>query len=122
MRKTTLKSASQTMIVVLICVAALFALMRLNRVYRPETGRSQGFELFIGKGCIHCHFTESTETKIGPGLKGLFERKTLPASGREATGENVRQQLTTPYRAMPSFADRLTEEEKSRLIDYLKTL
>lgn len=122
MRKTTLKSVSQTMMVVLVGAAAMLAMVRLNRISPTGEGRSKGFELFVDKGCIHCHFTESTETKIGPGLKGLFERKTLPASGREATEENVRQQLTTPYRAMPSFADRLTGEERTRLIDYLKTL
>jgi len=43
-------------------------------------------------------------------------------SGREVTGENIREQLESPFRDMPSFADRLTEEEVDALIDYLKSL
>jgi mono/diheme cytochrome c family protein len=59
---------------------------------------------------------------MGPGLKGLFDRKTLPASGRPVTEENVRQQLRDPYKNMPSFAERLTPDERAQIISYLKTL
>ncbi|MFW6115218.1 MAG: c-type cytochrome [Thermodesulfobacteriota bacterium] len=76
----------------------------------------------MSKGCSNCHHADSGETKIGPGLKGLFKRDKLPVSERKATEENVRKQLEVPYRNMPSFAGRLTEEQVDQLIDYLRTL
>lgn len=81
-----------------------------------------GYELFLEKNCIQCHNRNNRETKIGPGLQGLFKRENLPASGKKVTEENVRNQLKTPYKMMPSFADLLTETERTELIEYLKTL
>jgi cytochrome c2 len=91
-------------------------------IYPSGSPAHKGAELFESKGCVQCHFTGSTQTKSGPGLKGLFERQKLPVSGRGLTEANVRKQLKTPYNNMPSFADRLTHEERDRLIAYLKTL
>jgi mono/diheme cytochrome c family protein len=82
----------------------------------------EGAQLFESKGCTQCHYTKSAETRIGPGLQGLFGRDKLPVSGRRVTEKNVRRQLQTPYENMPSFADRLTKEQRDRLIEYLKTL
>jgi cytochrome c len=82
----------------------------------------EGSKLFADKGCAACHFTDSRETKVGPGLKGLFKRDKLPKSGRKVTEENIRKQLKTPYKSMPSFAGRLTKKQTDQLIAYLKTL
>ena len=38
------------------------------------------------------------------------------------TEQNIRQQLIYPYKNMPSFADRLTRKERTRIISYLQTL
>ncbi len=79
-----------------------------------------GASLFA-KNCAGCHHADKTETKIGPGLKGLFKQETLPASGRPANEENVRAQIKTPFRAMPPFA-HLSEEEITALLAFLETL
>lgn len=81
-----------------------------------------GPALFEEKGCAQCHYTDSKDKKIGPGLKGVFSAETLPASGRPATRQNVREQLKDPYGTMPSYADRLTEKQTRLLIEYLEGL
>jgi len=82
----------------------------------------------IGKGralfeekCSSCHFAERDESKLGPGLKGLLKKETLPFTGRPATLENVRAQLTRPTVSMPSFAS-LSTQELADLLEYLKSL
>jgi mono/diheme cytochrome c family protein len=80
----------------------------------------QGAALFE-QNCSACHYPDRTETKIGPGLKGILKGGRLPVSGRPATVESVRDQLITPYQTMPSFA-HLSEGEVAALIAFLKTL
>jgi mono/diheme cytochrome c family protein len=71
--------------------------------------------------CAFCHAANSTETKIGPGLKGLFKLKTMPVSGWPVSAANVRKQLKTPYKDMPAFAD-LSEKDMDAVVVFLKTL
>jgi uncharacterized membrane protein len=71
--------------------------------------------------CGVCHHSDKTDYKIGPGLQGLFQLEKLPVSARPVTEANVREQLQTPFRNMPSFAE-LPEEKLEALIAYLKTL
>jgi uncharacterized membrane protein len=79
-----------------------------------------GVDLFA-ESCAMCHFTDSTETKVGPGLKGLFQREALPVSQKPVTAEAVADQLKTPFENMPAFPD-LTDEEIASLVAYLRTL
>jgi mono/diheme cytochrome c family protein len=71
--------------------------------------------------CTGCHTADSTEHRIGPGLKSLLKQQHLPVSGRPATAENVYRQLRQPYQRMPSFATRLSDEDVFDLIAYLNT-
>ncbi len=87
----------------------------------PEAGNlSEGQALFEQK-CAFCHYSDSGDAKVGPGLKGLFQRKMLPTSNWPLTEENVRRQIVTPYETMPAFPG-LTEEEMQALMIYLKSL
>lgn len=79
-----------------------------------------GMMLFDNQ-CSFCHFADRTDSKLGPGLKGVLKGENLPASGRPATPENVTQQLLNPYQNMPSFSS-LSEQEIKDLLAYLKTL
>lgn len=79
------------------------------------------------ENCDICHYSDKTETKIGPGLKGLFKKKELPQSHKPATTENVRRQIEegSPEAVpvpMPAFKDTLTPAEVDNLLQYLKTL
>jgi mono/diheme cytochrome c family protein len=71
--------------------------------------------------CAGCHTADSTESLVGPGLKGILKRQALPVSGRPASPPNVYRQLREPFKDMPSFARRLTDEQVFDLIAYLNT-
>jgi cytochrome c553 len=81
----------------------------------------RGAALFI-KHCSSCHYAESEEKRLGPGLKGLLQKDKLPHSGRPSTIENIKQQLLRPFLSMPSFANKLSEQDLADLLAYLKTL
>jgi len=121
MRKTDLKRTTTGVVIVISFVVILLGAYRA-RVGPPGEPPEEGAALFQEAGCTRCHHTESRKAEIGPGLQGLFERQTLPVSGRAVTGENVRRQLEDPYENMPSFADELDHEEMHLIVDYLKTL
>ena len=81
---------------------------------------AEGAALFK-QNCSACHFTDSTETKVGPGLKGLFAQDKFPISGKPVSDDGFRQLLKTPYSKMPPFG-HLADEQVNALLDYLKTL
>ena len=68
---------------------------------------AKGKEVFESN-CSVCHNADSTETKVGPGLKGLFKKAALINKGSDS--------------GMPPYADMLTAAEKADVIAYLKTL
>ena len=70
--------------------------------------------------CSICHNADSTEKKIGPGLKGIKDGK-LP-SGKDATHENVLDNINNGGGGMPAFEKLLTDEEKANVIAYVLTL
>ncbi len=71
--------------------------------------------------CVGCHYADQTDTKLGPGFKGLFGWDRLPVSGRPVTDENIRKQLKAPVGAMPAFGN-LSEEQVMGLLAFLKGL
>jgi len=80
----------------------------------------RGKNLFDSK-CGFCHKPDSTETLVGPGLKGILKNRELPVSKRTATPQNIANQLRNPYSDMPSFS-YLPEEDVLNIIAYLNTL
>jgi cytochrome c2 len=80
----------------------------------------RGKDLFDSK-CRFCHHAYSSETLVGPGLKGILKNRRLPVSGRPATLENIARRLRKPFDKMPSFK-HLTAEEVADIIAFLNTL
>jgi len=89
-------------------------------MHRLQGDAGKGSDLFA-RNCASCHYSDREDKKLGPGLKGLFQKGRLPLSGRAATEENVRRQMIRPFRNMPSFGS-LTPQEVADLVAYLKTL
>jgi len=81
----------------------------------PEKGK----ETF--QQCSVCHNADSTEKKMGPGLKGLFSRDKMN-NGKKPTEANVRAKVDEGGNGMPAYKEMLSDEEKDDLIAYLKTL
>ncbi len=68
-----------------------------------------------------CHNADSTEKKIGPGLKGLFSKDKL-TNGKKPTEANVLAKINEGGNGMPAYTEMLSPDEKAELIAYLKTL
>jgi len=80
---------------------------------------AKGKEVF--QQCTPCHNADSTEKKMGPGLKGLFAKDKLN-NGKKVTDETVRAQIDEGGNGMPAYKEMLSEDERDDLIAYLKTL
>jgi cytochrome c len=79
-----------------------------------------------GKGvfdqnCSVCHNADSTEVKMGPGLKGLFKNKTLKG-GAAVNDASVKAKVEAGGNGMPSYKDILSDAEKNDVLAYLKSL
>jgi len=81
---------------------------------------AKGKEAFESN-CSVCHNADSTERKMGPGLKGLFKNAKL-ANGKDVNDGNVTGIINEGGNGMPPFADILTKAEKDDIIAYLKSL
>ena len=79
----------------------------------------KGKEVF--QQCGVCHNADSTEKKMGPGLKGLFSREKMN-NGKKPTEPNVREKVDEGGNGMPAYKEMLSDDEKDDLIAYLKTL
>jgi mono/diheme cytochrome c family protein len=94
--------------------------MGMGQSPASSASSSPGEQVFASN-CVMCHNANSTATKAGPGLKGLYAKSKL-TNGKKVTDQNVRNFLEKSHPGMPSFANRLTKEQMDQLITYLKTL
>jgi cytochrome c len=78
-------------------------------------------ERLFRANCALCHFPDRVDTKVGPGLKGVFAHPRLPGTGRPTSEQTVRDQIRKGGIKMPPF-NHLKDEEISAIVDYLKTL
>ena len=76
----------------------------------------------FSSNCNVCHNTDSAETKVGPGLKGVFKKASLK-NKKKVTDANVIELINkgSPL-GMPSFEDQLSDRERADVLAYLKTL
>jgi cytochrome c5 len=79
-----------------------------------------GQDLFMAN-CSACHFHDRKDTKVGPGLQGLFKNTKLPKSGRPTSEKTIHETIVNGGEKMPPFK-HLKEEEINAIIDYLKSL
>lgn len=86
----------------------------------PSSGDpTRGQDLFQ-RGCAVCH-NATAEKKIGPGLLGLYKKKTLP-DGAPVNDTNVETWIRQGGGLMPGFKNALTPEQMRDLLAYLKGL
>jgi cytochrome c len=89
-------------------------------MYGQKGDAAKGKEVF--DQCSVCHNADSTDRKMGPGLKGLFKKSKLDSNGKPANDANVLEKINDGGNGMPSYKDMLSADEKANLIAYLKTL
>jgi mono/diheme cytochrome c family protein len=81
---------------------------------------AKGKEVFTAQ-CSVCHYAESADKKMGPGLKGLFKRDKM-ANGKKPNDQTVRAKVEQGGNGMPAYKQMLSDEEKTDVVVYLKTL
>jgi len=85
-----------------------------------RTGVEKG-EATYRRNCAICHFSASTQKKIGPGMKDLYKRGKF-ADGKKVDDTRLRAWIEKGGKQMPPFKDALNAEQIADLIAYLKTL
>jgi cytochrome c len=93
----------------------------------PATAASAASQPAAGKAvfdqkCMVCHNADSTDKKIGPGLKGLYARGTFTTSGNKITDESVTAFIQAGSGMMPPFKGVLEPAALQDVVAYLKTL
>jgi cytochrome c len=86
---------------------------------RPDP--SLGNEIF-DEQCRSCHYSDSIERKVGPGLKWLYSKDKLDSNGKPVTDASVLEKINNGGKTMPAYKDTLREEDKLNLLAFLKTL
>jgi len=119
-------NAIKWLFLVAMAVALPLATISYARGAALSPEASAGKKLF-DQNCTLCHIPTSTQTKIGPGLKGVLKNKELPYSHRPATVANVREQIEKGNAQgkpmpMPPFGSKLSATQINDVIAYLKTL
>ena len=102
---------------VVVCAAALAA--GSSSAFAAGSA-AKGKDVF--DQCSVCHNADSTDKKIGPGLKGLFKKGKLESNGKPANEANIRAKIDEGGNGMPAYKDILSDQEKADLMAYLKTL
>jgi cytochrome c len=76
----------------------------------------------FSQSCDVCHNTDSTDVKVGPGLKGLFKKPNLQ-NKKKVSDATVMDLINKGSPAgMPAFEDQLSDQERANVLAYLKTL
>ena len=82
---------------------------------------ARGKSLFQQK-CAICHYDNSDQKKIGPGLKGLSKRGTFTVNGNKITDDSLKTWIENGDQLMPPFKDVLEQSQVKDVIAYVKTL
>ena len=93
------------------------SMMLIADAKKPDAAK--GKEVF--EQCSVCHNADSTEKKMGPGLKGLFAKDKM-TNGKKPTDANVLGKINEGGNGMPAYKEMLSADEKADLLAYLKTL
>jgi len=82
---------------------------------------ARGKSLFQQK-CAVCHYDNSDQKKIGPGLKGISKRGTFSVNGNKITDDSLKNWIENGDQMMAGFKDTLEPGQIKDVIAYVKTL
>jgi cytochrome c len=72
--------------------------------------------------CALCHNADSTEAKIGPGLKGEYKKPTFSSDQIKLTDEALTTFIQNGKGMMPAFKTVLDPDKIKDVVEYVKTL
>ena len=106
----------------LLAAGSLVLVLTVSMPLVAADGDAKKGEAVFGDNCAACHNATTSETLIGPGLKGLFKKEKL-VTGKPSNEANVRAIIESGTgNGMPALGDTMKADEKDNLIAYLKTL
>ena len=82
---------------------------------------AKGKEVFEKK-CAMCHFSDSDQKKIGPGLKGISKRGTFTVNGSKVTTQSLITWIENGDSLMPPMKETLEPAQIKDVVAYVKTL
>ena len=82
---------------------------------------ARGKSVFQQK-CSICHYDNSNQKKIGPGLKGISKRGTFTVNGAKITDDSLKTWIENGDQLMPPFKETLEPGQIKDVIAYVKTL
>jgi mono/diheme cytochrome c family protein len=106
-----------------LIAAACFGVLLVSgtTIFAQKAGDADKGKMIFDDQCSVCHNSDSEETKVGPGLKGLFKHEKLK-NGKAVNEANVRAFISAGGNGMPAYGDLLSDEEKANVIAFLKSL
>jgi mono/diheme cytochrome c family protein len=72
--------------------------------------------------CAMCHNSDSTDAKIGPGLKGEYKKPTFSSDQIKLTDEALTTFIQNGKGMMPAFKTVLDPDKIKDVVEYVKTL
>ena len=110
-----------------ICVGSLCAGAFLAAGATQKTSSSNAAAVKRGKDvfqqkCSVCHYDNSEQKKIGPGLKGISKRGTFSVSGNKITDDSLKAWIENGDQLMPPFKEVLEPGQIKDVVAYVKTL
>lgn len=113
------KTGGAILAAVLLCWTGLSRPALANSCDAEKTFGREDKTLFA-RHCGLCHSLSGFWVRVGPPLKGLFERKQL-VTGKPVTDDNVREIILQggPQR-MPGFQYMLTEDQVNEILQDIK--
>jgi mono/diheme cytochrome c family protein len=109
---------------VLLAIAVLAACDSEPRKTDAELGltpqQAMGRRVYDAR-CAECHYAYSTHDLRGPSLNGLFKRPFMK-NGIPANDDRVTDIIVMGRAKMPTFQQKLTQQQLDDLMVYLHTL
>ena len=102
-------------------LAATLALTPAAISAQSKGSAEKGNEVF-DEQCASCHEAYSSDRKVGPGLKFLYAKGKLESNGKAVSDASVREVIEKGGKGMPAFKETMSDDDKTDLIAYLKTL
>jgi cytochrome c len=115
-------------VVIAACLAGLLGMGTLlaqastTKTAAPTAAAVARGKTVFQQKCSVCHYDNSDQKKIGPGLKGLAKRGTFSVNGNKVTDENLKTWIENGDQLMPPFKDVLEAGQIKDVIAYVKTL
>jgi cytochrome c len=106
----------------LLGIGAMLAQGATTKTAAPSAAAVARGKTVFQQKCSVCHYDNSDQKKIGPGLKGLSKRGTFSVNGNKITDDSLKAWIENGDQLMPPFKDVLEAGQIKDVIAYVKTL